>query len=222
MTTPIHITHHSATKPVSGCDSGIHRVPPGANRVVPSEVPQRSLHLIDIENLLGDPFCQDLDLIRTTFETYARITNWQPEDQVLIAANRWLYSHLLFPLRSWKCRLFTASGPDGADLRLLREAEQETLVRQFDRLVIGSGDGIFSSVLHLANSLDVQSLVVCRTGAMSQRLKRASDMTVTWKVDAERCGATATKFERSASWPLPTQSNVELGQDHQSSEAHAA
>jgi uncharacterized LabA/DUF88 family protein len=221
MTTPIHITH-AVTKPVSGYDSVTHRVPPSANRVARSEVPQRSLHLIDIENLLGDPFCQDLDLIRTTFETYARITNWQPEDQVLIAANRWLYSHLLFPLRSWKCRLFTASGPNGADLRLLREAEQETLVRQFDRLVIGSGDGIFSSVLHLAKSLDVQSLVACRTGAMSQRLKRASDTAVTWKVDAKRCGATATKFERSASWRLPNQSDIELGQDQQSSEAHAA
>ena len=55
--------------------------------VIQNETNKRSLHLIDIENLLGDPFCSDPCRIQETFDTYWCLADWRPGDQVLIAAN---------------------------------------------------------------------------------------------------------------------------------------
>ena len=93
---------------------------------------QRSLHLVDIENLLSDPFCEDTDHIEATISDYKHVSKWRVGDQVLVAANRWLSKKLAFSLQDWTCRLFTAQGPDGADLRLIEEGAQEKLLNQLE------------------------------------------------------------------------------------------
>ena len=130
---------------------------------------------MDIENLLKDPHCDDVEYIDATIADYRCVSGWQSGDQVLVAANRWLSRKLVFSLAGWTCRLFTAQGPDGADLRLLEEGAQEKLFGQFDRLVVGSGDRIFVDALALSRKLGLKSVTVSRSSNLSRKLAAASD-----------------------------------------------
>ena len=136
---------------------------------------QRSLHLVDIENLLRDPLCEDIEYIEATISNYKHVSGWCAGDQVLIAANHRLSKRLVFLLQDWVCRLFTAQGPDGADLRLLEEGVQEKLLTQFDELVVGSGDRIFVDALALSRKLGLKSVTVSRSSNLSRKLAAASD-----------------------------------------------
>ncbi len=136
---------------------------------------QRSLHLVDIENLLSDPLCEDTGYIEATISDYKHLSNWRAGDQVLVAANRRLSKKLVFSLQDWTCRLFTAQGPDGADLRLIEEGAQEKLLNQFDQLVVGSGDGIFAETVALSRKLGLKSVTVSRSRNLSRKLAAASD-----------------------------------------------
>tara|TARA_Y100001936_G_C16035367_1_gene648222 strand:+ start:600 stop:1088 length:489 start_codon:yes stop_codon:yes gene_type:complete len=136
---------------------------------------ERSLHLVDVENLLQDPFCEDVGYIKMTISDYKAMSAWQVGDQVLVAANRRLCKTLAFLLQTWNCRLFTAEGPDGADLRLLKEGSQEKLLNQFDQLVVGSGDGIFADAVALSRKLGLKSVTVARSPGLSRKLAAASD-----------------------------------------------
>ena len=142
---------------------------------IPEESQQRSLHLVDIENLLTDPFCEDTDHIEATISDYKHVSKWRVGDQVLVAANRWLSKKLAFSLQDWTCRLFTAHGPDGADLRLIEEGAQEKLLNQFDQLLVGSGDGIFADAVALSRKLGLKSVTVSRSRNLSRKLAAASD-----------------------------------------------
>jgi len=130
---------------------------------------------VDIENLLKDPHCDDVEYIDATIADYRCVSGWQSGDQVLVAANRWLSRKLVFSLSGWTCRLFTAQGPDGADLRLLKEGAQEKLLGQFDQLVVGSGDGIFAGVVGTSKKLGMKSVTVARRASLSQKLAAVSD-----------------------------------------------
>ena len=143
--------------------------------LIPEEGQQRSLHLVDIENLLSDPLCEDTVYIEATISDYKCLSNWRAGDQVLVAANRWLSKKLAFSLQDWACRLFTAQGPDGADLRLIEEGAQEKLLSQFDQLVVGSGDGIFAETVALSRKLGLKSVTVSRSRNLSRKLAAASD-----------------------------------------------
>ena len=136
---------------------------------------ERSLHLVDVENLLQNPFCEDVGYIKMTISDYKIASGWQVGDQVLVAANRWLCKTLAFSLQTWNCRLFTAEGPDGADLRLLKEGSQEKFLARFDQLVIGSGDGIFADVLTLGRKLGLKSVTVSQSSSLSAKLAAVSD-----------------------------------------------
>lgn len=139
----------------------------------------RSLHLVDIENLLGDPFCEDTSYFDETVDEYKELADWRATDQVLIAANRWLSKRIAFSLESWNCRLFTAEGQDGADLRLLSEGAQPKLIEQFDRLVVGSGDAIFCKAISSAKALSLEAITVSRKSSLSSRLANESDKVLT-------------------------------------------
>ena len=137
--------------------------------------PQRSLHLVDIENLLGNPLCEDTSHIEETLHAYRQLSDWQVTDQVLVAANKWLSARIAFSLQNWNCRLFTARGKDGADLRLLAEGAQPKLIARFDRLVVGSGDGIFCEAVSAARTLSLKAVTVARESSLSRRLATESD-----------------------------------------------
>lgn len=101
----------------------------------------RSVHLIDIENLLGGPTFTSADAARLEVE-YRRVAALAAGDHVIVAC-----SHFAAPAAwfGWgRGRRLIRSGPDGADLALLGVLEGEGVASRFDRVVVASGDGIFA------------------------------------------------------------------------------
>src|SRR5690349_16100087 len=81
----------------------------------------RTLHLVDLENLVGDTYTDGSTAIEV-FEEYRTASQWDPGDQVQVAVN----PHLALEI-GWRlpvdCSLRTASGPDAVDHRLQQFAE---------------------------------------------------------------------------------------------------
>lgn len=131
---------------------------------------QRTLHLIDLENLAGDPYAAE-PVVRAVLDAYLEAARWQRGDIVFIAANRWLIMQCCWTLPV-DASVRTASGPDGADNALLAAAPPEWVARRFGRLVVGSGDGIFAARAAQIRDLGVAVEVVSRSSALSGALRR--------------------------------------------------
>jgi hypothetical protein len=129
----------------------------------------RALHLVDLENLLGNPWATGAR-VAEAYEAALVAGRHRPGDLVYVAANRWLLAELGFVAHT-PCRLLVASGPDGADLVLLEQAQPTWVAERFDRLVIVSGDGIFASVAHAARASGLQVDVVRGASKVSRRLQ---------------------------------------------------
>jgi hypothetical protein len=131
----------------------------------PANVTTRTLHLVDLENLVGDPYADGSTAIEV-FEEYLVASHWEPGDQVQVAVN----PHLALEI-GWRlpvdCALRTASGPDAVDQLLLDGAEPEYVARRFGRLVIGSGDHGFIANACAARRTGVGVLVVARPDALA-------------------------------------------------------
>jgi hypothetical protein len=63
-------------------------------------------------------------------------------------------------------------GPDGADLALLREASPSDLAQRFDRVVVGSGDGIFTGLVADLRFSNVEVVVAARPRSVARSLRR--------------------------------------------------
>src|SRR5687767_165304 len=96
----------------------------------------RTLHLIDIENLLGAGTFHGADVERV-LDSYLATARWRTGDLVQIAANPGLIREFAWNLPI-DCNVHAARGADGADLALLAHAAPEFVARRAGRLVIGS------------------------------------------------------------------------------------
>lgn len=141
----------------------------------PSLPKGRTLHLVDVENLLGDPFSSEA-AVTEVLERYRR-GHLSSGDQVVIAAN----PHLAVKVKmAWPGAMVRwGRGPDGADNALLAEADPADIARRFERLVIASGDHVFEALIKQVQALGVAVLVVHRPGCLSRHLRRvATSMTL--------------------------------------------
>jgi hypothetical protein len=129
----------------------------------------RTLHLVDIENLVGDPFATKAEALGA-FERYLELAGYRDGDQVIVAANPGLIREIGFDLPV-PCNLHAACGEDGADLILLAQAEPGWVANRFDRLVIGSGDAEFSATALAVRDLGTPVVVVSRPSSLSKRLQ---------------------------------------------------
>lgn len=133
---------------------------------------RRVLHLVDIENLAGGAECSPAGMKWAAAE-YCRVSGFRPEDQMVVAS-----SHRAAPA-AWfaappRARRVVRSGPDGADLALLAELTDDRIVRRFDRIVIGSGDGAFAeSAARLHRLVEVVTVVAPCPQSLSKRLRSA-------------------------------------------------
>lgn len=129
----------------------------------------RTLHLLDLENLAGDPRpgpSRALALV----PTYLHLARWRPGDPVVVATNGWLLRQIAFDLPAgWQLR--AANGPDGADRALLEVAPPDLVAARYHRLVVGSGDGIFSDLIARVGDRGVETGVVSIRRQLSNRLK---------------------------------------------------
>lgn len=132
--------------------------------------PSRSLHLVDLENLAGTASVTE-PLARHTAMTYLATSEYCIGDLIVVASSHrnGFAARAAFPGATVRWR----SGHDGADLALL-DAWSEFDPLRFTRLVIGSGDGIFSELALSARQSGLNVSVVTRRCAASAVLSSAA------------------------------------------------
>ena len=130
----------------------------------------RSLHLVDLENLVGDPRAEARTAL-DTFAGYLAAAHWTTGDHLILACNPWLMTKIAFDLPT-AASLHAVHGHDGADIMLLSLAPPELVIKRYGRLVVGSGDGIFVSRASTVHERGVEVDVVARPDGCSTRLHR--------------------------------------------------
>jgi hypothetical protein len=133
--------------------------------------PERRLHLVDIENLVGDPR-PSLGQVRQALGLYTSCLAFGAIDQVEVASSHLtlLNAALGWPHAHYRVR----SGPDGADLALLDVLRHENVSRRFTHVAIGSGDHLFADEVARLAALSVWVTVVSRRRNLSPRLALAA------------------------------------------------
>jgi uncharacterized LabA/DUF88 family protein len=102
-----------------------------------------TLHLVDADNLLGDPTTVDRQVIDAVFEQYRRVSGYRSGDHVVIATGC-NGLHVLEVELAWPGVVHRRRrGKDGADHVLRAEAESAVVGGAYDRVVIASGDREF-------------------------------------------------------------------------------
>ena len=132
----------------------------------------RALHLVDIENLAGaarEYRCSAGEALAQ----YRALAGVQEGDHVVIAAGgvmAFRAGHL------WAgARVVAARGVNGADLALINEVSiPESIAARFDRVVIGSGDGIFVESINALRRQGIPVGVVAPIGGLSAHSYRAA------------------------------------------------
>ena len=131
----------------------------------------RTLHLMDLENLRGRSR-MTLGEALATVQAYARVATFGPDDLVRLACNAGLYWTVQQDLPGhWDVR--PADGRDGADRALLANLDPPFVARRFERLVVGSGDHIFTDLALQVRALGPEVWAVSRRGSLHHELRNA-------------------------------------------------
>lgn len=133
--------------------------------------PMRVMHLVDVENLMSGPSFT-IGEAKWVRQAYLAAAPAALTDQVVIAT-----SHHAAPAAwcAWPeaARRLLRSGRDGADLELLHVVAAEAVELRFDRVVIGSGDGIFALAAARLQAGGCSVTVVTRRESLSKELRLA-------------------------------------------------
>lgn len=134
--------------------------------------PGRTLHLIDVENLMGGPLA-GVGALKQASELYRIAAPVRASDHVIVASNPRLACDAGV---EWQAgRLVTGHGPNGADRALLRAVRDLGWVAErYDRIVIGSGDGVFVGTVRALKEYGVAVGVVAIDGCLSKDLDTAA------------------------------------------------
>ena len=133
----------------------------------------RTLHLVDIENLVGEPVAWTDKNVEAVFFEYLQEANWQPGDSLVVASNPGLMGRLAFKLSAIPHRSLCATGPDAAD-NLLINAVPNEIADRYSRIVVGSGDHAFTQLLTGLQG-HASTLVVYGVGHISWELYRSAE-----------------------------------------------
>ena len=144
--------------------------------------PARRLHLVDIENLAGDPR-PSLSQVRQALGLYAGCLAFGAMDQVEVASSHLtlLNAALGWPHAHYRVR----SGPDGADLALLDVLRHENVAQRFTHVAIGSGDHMFAEEAARLAAQGVWVSVVSRRRGLSRQLELAAREVIFLDIAAE-------------------------------------
>ncbi len=128
----------------------------------------RALHLVDVDNLLGDPRTTDPTCVHLLFDDYRRVAQFREGDHVVIATGC-SPKHVFVVEAAWPTACHRRrAGADGADMALLEEADWAASSRRYDRVVIGSGDRIFLDALDRLRAVDLNVDVVARARSLAR------------------------------------------------------
>ncbi|HEY1740958.1 MAG TPA: hypothetical protein VGI86_19745, partial [Acidimicrobiia bacterium] len=137
----------------------------------PPTTKARTLHLVDIENLAGDPL---VGVIEGTSQLAAfyKCAGWAPDDIVMVAANPRLACALSF-YKLVHCSVRGAHGKDGAERKLIEHAPASWVADRFERIVIGSGDHYFFDYARQLRRRGVEVVIIGRRGGTYEGYARA-------------------------------------------------
>jgi hypothetical protein len=132
----------------------------------------RALHLVDVENLMRGPR-QPVAEMSESASGYRHLAPVNGGDHVIVAVNP---SLAVDASRVWPgARLLVGFGPHGADLQLLAVvANPEWIAARFDRVVVGSGDGIFAPAVVELRRLGIAVGVISQYDRLSRHLRRSA------------------------------------------------
>jgi len=137
--------------------------------------PDRALVLVDAENIASVALPSELRCAADRVEL-RRALGVRETDHVIVAS-----SHRAATAVWWAwpaARRIVKSGPDGADLALLRAVDVGDVCARFNRIVIASGDGIFTDLAIKLTDRGTEVIVIARKGSISSRLARSASRTV--------------------------------------------
>lgn len=131
---------------------------------------ERTLHLIDIENLTGSssPTVEEVRNCRDLYE--AKFVG--KYDLLVIAC-----SHHAFPAVGWewpRARHLLRSGENGADLALLDAIALESANERFHSVIVASGDGIFTDAVARLGAAGVHVTAISRPESLARTLRLAA------------------------------------------------
>ena len=133
---------------------------------------RRFFHLVDIDNLLGDPRSTDNDQIRTCFEHYRKLTYYREGTHFAAVGTGCNGCHVLAVQSQWPgVRYVRRPGVDGADIALHEVALDEAATGRYTNFVIASGDGRFCETYRELSRLGYPVTVVSRPEALSVELR---------------------------------------------------
>lgn len=193
----VDVPLHSGTvyRMTSAAAPGVHRIVSDistARRRRPrrGHVPHgRTLHLLDIENLAGEARPSRASATEA-FDRLGSLTPVGPHDHVVLGA----HTVLAASIGIWwpHHRVVTGTGPDAADLALIDVvADAEWIADHYHRVIIGSGDHIFTDTVTRLRRSGLVVGVVSRDCALSSDLRRAASFTRTWSEDVIDAGELA-------------------------------
>jgi hypothetical protein len=140
----------------------------------------RTLHLIDIENLVGGSHQpQPAEAVRAALASYGLAVPFGRYDHGVLACGR----ALGFATKdAWPGALVKVGhGIDGADRLLLAEADPAYCQAHYSRVVVASGDRCFRSLVVELDQAGVDVCVVSRRKALSRQLELVAP--VVWYLD---------------------------------------
>ena len=146
------MTRTGTVSPFPSCAArrrGAHRAP---------EV--RTLHLVDLENLMGT--VRTAEDVAGVWSGYTATLRLDRSDHVVVGTGPALAATAWFVLPAGGLRRVVGRGLNGGDRALLEVAADTSLVaRAYQRLVIASGDGIFTGLAarYRAAGLEVVQVV---------------------------------------------------------------
>lgn len=133
----------------------------------------RSLFVIDVENLLGDPRASGDEALHA-IGAARWAGDWAEGDHTRIAANPGLAVKFLWGL-DFECRGYAQAGPDGADDALLSGLTPAFVAHRYDRLVVASGDHMFTDLVATVGALGTPTVVIAIEGSLAATLGAAAD-----------------------------------------------
>lgn len=151
----------------------MYAIGPSTSKLVAAASPwRRTLHLIDIENLVGTalPGQDEVSSLRMQYRKHVGIGE---TDHVVIACSHLAFRDAAFGWRD--ARHLVRSGPDGADIELLNVIYGEHVAERFTDVLIGSGDGIFADAAAYLAGHGCQVTVVSRRGHLKAALRLAAN-----------------------------------------------
>ena len=146
----------------------------------------RPLHIIDIDNLMGDPWVIDPRVIGRWQSTYMKTASLRPGDHAIVGTGC-NGKHAFAVQSKWNpFRVVRRPGPDGADEALIEAALTEADRGRYTNFVIGSGDHRFADLHDLLSERGYPVTVVSRPQALSRRLRSLAGDRVLYLPDLDR------------------------------------